>query len=354
MQLNRPVLHNLLAILLLALLAQACSLNQPDCRNEQVFCVGFVSDAAGLKDAGLNQSTWAAIQQLAGTHGFRAQVIETADSREYGKNVDFFLAAGVDVLVTGGFGLGEVTLERALAHPEVIFVGLSQSYTDEESPRLPPNLAWVTFPEDQAGFLAGALAASFTETGRVAAVLPNEAILSVNWYGQGFCNGVRHMLAGVNCSLRYNNNSSFDGSFTDPFWGEDSASGLVSDGADVLMAYGGTTGQAALRAAARENILLVGLDQDLAQWMPDIRHRLLGSIVPDPDQALEEILLAGMHAEFTPGEQVAGFRIQFSGQLEVSAYLQEQLEIIRLQLENGGLSTGVQKEEPQPDGGDTF
>lgn len=353
MRFNRPALCNLLATLLLAGLAQACSFNPPDCHSQQVFCVGYVSDVAGLEDAGLNQAAWAAIETLAQVHGFQAQAIESADSREYGKNMDFFLAAGVDVLVTGGFGPGDATRERAQAHPEVLFIGLGQSHTDEDSP-LPRNLAWLTFPEDQAGFLAGALAASFTETGLVGAVLPHEAIPGMSWYGQGFCNGAQHLLEDVNCQLRYNSESSFEGSFSDPFWGEQAAQTLVADGVDVILAYGGSTGNSALRAAAAENAFLVGVEQDLAVSMPDVRHRLLASIVPHPAPALEEILLQALAGEFQPGERAGGFMLAPGRGVEISAYLQEQLEVLRLQLENGILSTGVQKEEPAPPEVDTF
>ena len=153
------------------------------CEDEGVLCVGLVTDVGKIDDKSFNQSAWEGVQQL-GDAGAHIDFIETQDSVDYGTNIGTFIDQNYDVIVTVGFALGEATLEAAAANPDTYFVGVDQFQGEAVD-----NVAGLIFPEDQAGFLAGALAGLMTESGTVAQVLGTDLVPPVVAFKEGFEGG---------------------------------------------------------------------------------------------------------------------------------------------------------------------
>ena len=84
--------------------------------------------------------------------------------------------------------MGEATGIAAAEYPDVDFIGV-----DQWQPEAIPNVAGLLFPEDQAGFLAGALAASMSKTGIIAEVLGTDLVPPVVAFGEGYLNGAKHI-----------------------------------------------------------------------------------------------------------------------------------------------------------------
>ena len=79
---------------------------------------------------------------------------------------------GANIIVTVGFALGAATLAAAEENPDVHFMGVDQfqANTDFGGDWEPlPNYESLIFNEAQAGYLAGILAGSISESGEVAA-----------------------------------------------------------------------------------------------------------------------------------------------------------------------------------------
>ena len=163
----------IIVLLLAATFLPACSSSNPDCARPEIVCVGLVTSIGKVDDHTFNQSAWEGVQQ-AQTEGLvqLAHYIETRDARDYAENIAVFADAEYDVIVTVGSALGQATTAAAEEYPEVYFIGVDQF---QEAGTEKPNLAGLVFPEDQAGFLAGALAAQMTVTGKVGAVLGADA-----------------------------------------------------------------------------------------------------------------------------------------------------------------------------------
>ena len=96
-----------------------------------------------------------------------------------------------------------------------------------------PNVAGLIFPEDQAGFLAGALAASMSKTGIIAEVLGTDLVPPVVAFGEGFVNGAKHVNPGIEVIKTYHPGG-LDVAFTDPEWGATTARQALDQGADVV------------------------------------------------------------------------------------------------------------------------
>src|SRR5258707_6883602 len=216
-----------------------------DCSRKDVFCAALVTDTRGLNDFGMNHDTWAGLTQSK-ADGVVDQIayIESVDKRDYEKNITFFVNAGYDVVITSGVGIQDATLHSADLYPDSVFIGMNQ--TDDKSV---PNFISVTFPEDQMGFFAGALAAHLTRTNIIGAVFETSGIAAMMRYCECFRAGAKYASDSVKILTAYRDDGSREKLFIDDAWGFDNAQTLIKRGADVLFAVGGDTGAGALRAA---------------------------------------------------------------------------------------------------------
>jgi len=259
----RIKLIHFLAIVLLGVTACTPS---PVCFLEDVFCAALVTDTRGLNDFGINQNTWAGLEQSK-ANGMVDQIafIESVDARDYEKNIAFFVNAGYDVIITSGIGLQDATLhsadrypfDPAQGKPDSVFIGMSQP--DEESV---PNFISVTFAEDQMGFFAGALAARLTRTNIIGAVCETSGIDSMWRYCEGFRAGAKYVDDSVEVVVAYRDAGSSEKLFIDEAWGVENTQSLIQRGADVIFAVGGETGVGALRAAAEAKVQAIGAERN--------------------------------------------------------------------------------------------
>jgi len=218
----------------------------------------LVTDTRGLKDFGINQDTWAGLEQSK-ANGVVDQIayIKSIDKRDYEKNIAFFVKAGYDVILTSGIGLQSATLRSADLHPDSVFVGMNQA--DDESL---PNFISVNFPEDQMGFVAGALAARLTRTNIIGAVCETSGIDAMWRYCEGFRAGAKYINPALDVIVIYRDDGSSEKLFIDEAWGIENAQMLIKRGADVLFAVGGETGVGALRTATEAGIKSIGAERD--------------------------------------------------------------------------------------------
>jgi basic membrane protein A and related proteins len=245
--------------ILVTFLLSACR-SSSDCFREEIFCAGLVTDTLGMDDHGVNQDAWLGLQQSKADKVVdQATYIESIDTRDYGKNIDYFIEQGYDVIITSGIGLDDETLHAATLRPDTIFIGINQPQQE-----FPQNLIPITFAEDQMGFLAGTLAAELTETKIVGAVCETSGIDSMWRYCEGFHAGVSYVDDSIKVVTLYREEGDSEKLFIDEAWGADRAHYLINRGADVIFAAGGATGQSALHVASEEGIHAIGTERDQA------------------------------------------------------------------------------------------
>jgi len=239
-----------------------------------------------------------------------------------------------------GYAIGEDTRLAADQWADTRFLGVDQPQTESR-----PNLATVTFPEDQGGFLAGVLAASASQTGRVAALCEVESIPEMWRSCEGFRAGVNYISPDVLPRVVYHPDHNPDEWFNDPAWGEEQASINARIGMDVLFAAGGGTALGALDAAAAKSIHVIGADEDLYYQVkqPD---RVLNSVVKDAHSIVYALILAAAQGQFAGGEfggtyALAGYHDQAR---LIPPSVQERIEQIRKGLADGTIQTGVPRE----------
>lgn len=244
-----------------------------DCKAEETVCIGLVTDVGKVDDKSFNQSAWEGVQEVGETLDATVDFVETTDSTDYATNITSFVDQGYDVIVTVGFALGEATTAAAKANPKIYFIGVDQFQAETA-----PNLAGLIFPEDKAGFLAGALAGLLTKSNTVGQVLGTDLVPPVVAFKTGFDGGVKYTNPDAQVISTYHPGG-LDVAFADPDWGATTARQAIDNGADVIFGAGGKTGNGALGEIAKDggDVLCIGVDTDQWETLPEAHPCLVTS-----------------------------------------------------------------------------
>jgi basic membrane protein A and related proteins len=346
----RRLLLVIVSLMMLALLLPACGPGgdaEADCSSDDVFCVGLVTDVGKIDDKSFNQSTWEGVKQAEEELGAIVQYIETTDSKDYDKNIAQFAEAGYDVIVTVGFALAETTLEAGEKYPNVKFIGVDQFQVPGQEVS---NVVGLNFPEDQAGFLAGALAALMSETGQIGAVLGTDAVPPVWRFGEGYRAGAKHVRPDIEVNTVYHNDVGFDKTFTDPEWGKTTALSMIDKGVDVVFGAGGKTGNGALLGCAEKGVYAIGVDTDQYYTVPEAQEVLLTSAMKLLDKGTLELIKLAHEGNFPEGGNYmgdAGLAPYHDVADEVPEAIDAQVQEINAALKAGSLETNVPPAKPE-------
>jgi basic membrane lipoprotein Med (substrate-binding protein (PBP1-ABC) superfamily) len=212
--------------------------------------VCLVTDVGRVNDGTFNQFAYEGMERAVEDFDLESTFIETQAPTDYEANINTCVDDGYEAIITVGFLLTDATVAAAAANPDVYFIGIDQFYAEPTD-----NLVGILFREDQAGFLAGALAAQMTESGLIAGVYGIE-IPPVVKYRNGFEQGARYINPDVELLGVYID------SFTDANRGAAAAEQFIGEGADVVFGAGGGTGSGGIVRAAAEGVYVIGVDQD--------------------------------------------------------------------------------------------
>ena len=338
----------LLAVLLItAMVLPACAPAEADCTSEDVFCVGLVTDVGKINDKSFNQSAWEGVQRAEKELGAKVQYIETADAKDYAKNIATFGDAGYDVIVTVGFNLGEATDAAAATYPNAKFIGVDQFQAADV-----PGVAGLNFPEDNAGFLVGALAAMMSKSNKIGAVCGTDAVPPVWRFGEGYKAGAAYadqqMGTTTEVFVVYHSDVGFDKTFTDPEWGSATAKSMMDQGADAIFGCGGITGNGAITAAAQAGAYAIGVDTDQYLTLPEAAPRMLSSAMKLITPGVFDLIKMAQDGTFPTGNYFgdAGYAPYHDLENEVPADVKAKMEEINKGLLDGSIKTEVAPVKP--------
>lgn len=308
------------------------------------FEIGLVTDVGRVNDRSFNQSAWEGVEQAAETLGIpeeNIRYIETQAPTDYADNIQQFVDAGYDVIVTVGFALADATVEAATNNPDIYFIGVDQFQGD-----VLPNLAGLIFSEDKSGFLAGVLAAELSETGTIASVLGTDLVPPVVAFGTGYENGARHANPDINVITTYHPGG-LDIAFVDPEWGAATAAQALDQGADVVFGAGGLTGNGALQEVASRvtedsQLYCIGVDTDQWETVPAAHPCLVSSAMKLITPGVVELVRLASIGEFPGGNYVGEVSLAPFHDFEetIPQELKDLLDTIRAGLEDGSIETG--------------
>lgn len=260
--------------------------------------VGLVTDVGRVNDKGFNQSAYEGMLAAAteAPSCFDTEYIETTSQSDYAANIAQFTDSGSNAVIGVGFLLGDALGDAAKANPDIKFIsvdGLPNPGHDE---------SWMTngeslfFAEDQAGYLAGVLAASLTKSNHIGVVGGLLVVPPVERFVEGYMNGAKATKADITVDFVYTT------SFTDPPQGSNAAKQMIDKGADIIFGAGGLTGNGALEAACQAtDVLAIGVDTDQYLTLPSVQKCIVSSATKNIVEAVKQSLLRIAQSKFTPG-----------------------------------------------------
>ncbi len=352
-------LYPLFAILVIAaMLLSACASQgaKQDCSKAEVICVGLVTDVGKVDDKSFNQSSWEGIQQ-AKTEGLiqEAQYIETTDSKDYDKNIATFADGKYDIIVTSGFNLGTASMAAAKKYPNIQFIAVDQSkfVFTPQGEQTPTNYIGLVFPEDQAGFLVGALAAMMSTSHKIGSVCGTDAIPPVWRFGEGYRAGAAYIDAQKNMTtdvnVVYHSDVGMDKTFIDPEWGAATADSMIDKGVDVIFGAGGKTGNGAVIEGAKRGVYVIGVDTDQYYALPEAAPKMLSSAYKLIKPGVHDLIKQSKEGKFPGGGDSmgpAGYAPYHDLESKVPADVKATMEQLFKALQDGSLKTGVAPAKP--------
>lgn len=310
-----------------------------------VLKIGLVTDVGGVNDRSFNQSAWEGVLQacsaLGLTEGEDCRFIETQDPADYAENAQQFIDGGFNTIVSVGFAPGEATIAAAKENPDIMFIGIDQFQAETL-----PNLTGLIFHEDQSGFLAGALAAQLSQTGKIAAVLGTDLVPPVVAFKEGYELGAKYINPDIEVISTYHPGG-LDRAFTDPEWGANTARQALDQGADVIFGAGGTTGNGALQEVAAtpgagETLFCIGVDTDQWETVPAAHPCLASSAMKLITPGVVELIMLVNQGAFPGGNFFGGAGLAPFHDFEdqIPQEVKDRLTEIDAALKDGSLETG--------------
>ncbi len=339
------------SLLLVVLLVAGCAVPTPATESMDTeptapeFKVGLVTDVGRVNDRSFNQSAWEGVisgaTALGLTEGEDFKYIETQDPKDYADNMAQFIDAGYDVIVTVGFALGDATLTAARENPDVYFIGVDQFQGETL-----PNVAGLIFKEDQAGYLAGVLAAHLSQTGIIAAVLGTDLIPPVVAFNEGYVFGAQSVNPDINVISTYHPGD-LSVAFVDPEWGAATARQAMDQGADVIFGGGGLTGNGAIQEAATvagagSSVFCIGVDTDQWYTVPAAQPCLVSSAMKLITPSVHDLIVRASENDFPGGNYFGGTGLApfHDHDGAVPQEVKDLLTEVKAQFDAGTLETG--------------
>ena len=229
---------------------------------EEPISVGMVSDTGGVDDRGFNQFSIAGFDRAKEELGVEGRVYVSESGDDYLPNLTAAVDDGHDLVVAIGFLIQPSVVEVATEATDINFAGVDQFYGEEpdcggenQSPCALPNVVGLQFPSEEAGYLAGIVAANMSKTGTISTVGGIKIPPVDNWIA-----GFRQGAMDTNPDIKLLNAYSQD--FVDAAKCKEIALDQISQGSDVVFQVAGDCGLGALDAACEKNVTAIGVDAD--------------------------------------------------------------------------------------------
>jgi basic membrane protein A len=269
--------------------------------------IGVVTDIGTLNDKNFNEYSFKGAQD--GATAIKAaapQSVVPKDQSEYLKDIGTYVDQGYDIIVTVGFNLATPTACMAKANSGIWFVGVDQSpicVTPDGKPdstfackgdaaTLLPKYISLAFKEDQAGYLAGIVAASISKNAEIGAIGGTTLCAPCVRYIQGYELGAKSINPNIAVKSAYVTRDFSAKAFQDQTGGKSFADNFLTTNpkVDVLFQVAGLTGNGVLDSACAKGIYGIGVDVDQFLSYPNADKCLVTSAEKHLEKAVSDAI----------------------------------------------------------------
>jgi basic membrane protein A len=224
--------------------------------------VGLVTDTGGVDDRGFNQFSIAGLDKAEEDLNIEKRVYVSNSADDYIPNLEAAVDDGNEFVVAVGFLLAPSVIHVAKQNPDISFAGVDNFYgppgdaacVKSKTCALDNTLGMI-YPTEEAGYLAGIVAALTTKTNTVSTVGGIKIPPVDNWIA-GYQAAVKATKPNVKLLNAYSND------FNDAAKCKEIALDQIAQGSDVVFQVAGDCGLGALDAACEKNVTAIGVDAD--------------------------------------------------------------------------------------------
>ena len=268
--------------------------------------VGLVLDLGGINGNAFNYLSHQGLLRAETELGVVGTVYTTTSDTDFDPMMQQCVDDGNDLCISTGFGLQEATSNAASNNP-----GIDFAIVDVEYEEYIDNLRGMSFSNSEAGYLAGVLAGLMSESDQIGTI-GGMKFSVVEEFVEGYRNGAQCNNPDVEVLVEY------AGTFIDPELGATIAQDMIGQGADVIFAVAGPTGNGAVLTATQSAVWAIGVDTDqyftlFGNGTVDGSDKLLSSAMKHVDNAVFGTISDVVSDTFTSGTLVYDLALEGVG-----------------------------------------
>jgi basic membrane protein A len=259
--------------------------------------IGVATDVGTVNDKNFNEYSYKGAADGAAAVGApnadNLPYVVPNSSADYAPDLQHFIDGGFNVIVGVGFAQTNEVAAAAKANPNIWFIGVDHApcinasgdvdttFTDCSGSiaSLLPKYIALNYQEDQAGYLAGMVAASASKSGVIGAIGGVSLCAPCVRYIQGYVLGAKSVNPNITVKVAWVSDSDFVKGFADQAAGTTFANQFLQQNpqVDVLFQVAGLTGNGVIDAACSANINAIGVDVDQHESYPASQACILTS-----------------------------------------------------------------------------
>lgn len=223
--------------------------------------VFMVTDQGGVDDKSFNQASWAGLKSFGDDNASKVKVdyVESSNADDYAPNLTAAVDKGAGLVWAVGYMMADQLQDAAKSNDKIQF-GIVDSAPAKEEDVL-PNVAYVVFKENEGSFLVGLIAGLTTKTNKVGFVGGMSGGV-IEKFEVGFHAGVKAANPDAEVQIQYAE------AWGDIAKGEQIATTMIKNGADVVYHAAGGTGIGVAQACDKEKVHFIGVDVDQSDLTP--------------------------------------------------------------------------------------
>ncbi|NJC81154.1 BMP family ABC transporter substrate-binding protein [Planosporangium mesophilum] len=269
--------------------------------------VGLAYDIGGRGDKSFNDAAAAGLERVKKDLNLDVKELEAnKDETDNDKlsRLKLLCTSGYNPVIAVGFAYAGDKDTGPIASAAKACPNTKFAIIDDASVKA-PNLANLTFAEEQGSFLVGAAAALKSKTGKVGFIGGCQVDL-IKKFEAGYVAGAKAVKADIQVEPNYLSTVADKCSgFNDPAKGQTAAEGMFDQGADVVYQAAGGSGTGVFKAAKAKGKLAIGVDSDQYETSaPELKDVILTSMLKRVDNAVFQFVKDEGEGKFTAGETV--------------------------------------------------
>ncbi|MGV3712124.1 MAG: BMP family lipoprotein [Pseudolysinimonas sp.] len=305
-----------------------------------------VSDEGSWNDKSFNEAAYGGLEQAKADLGVQTADAESASPEDFEPNLTAMVDEGCDVIFAVGFNfsIDNLIFDFADANPDSQFVWIDGWNQGQE------NLKPIAYSMNQSSFLAGYLAAAYSES-KTIGTYGGMNIPAVTDFMTGYYNGAKYYEAETGTPVTVlgwdpatPDQGDFVGDFANTAAAQSISEGQLAAGADVFFPVAGglfTATATVIRDAG--NGVLIGVDKDIATTQPELADITLTSVEKRMTQAVFDVIAdlssgGAFNVEPYVGTlENDGTALSDFGSFDVSADIQAKLDEIKAGIIDGSI-----------------